>query len=196
MENAFFNGKEQAIYFPDDHPTHPGQFKGMEQILWEQGYIVTGNHFKKAQCGTSFKDCPADSTDCCCRWLLYNQPDFLAVESRLEKFAWEQGYKVLFLPKSHCELNFIEQCWGYAKREYRLFPPSSASDILEKNVLKVLGDIPVESMRRFATQALRFTDAYSKGLNGTQAAWAARKFCGHQVIPDLILRDLLPELSK
>ena len=30
-------GKEQPLYFPDDHPTMPGWFKGMEQILTEHG---------------------------------------------------------------------------------------------------------------------------------------------------------------
>ena len=30
-------GKEQSLYFPDDHPTMPGWFKGMEQIIQECG---------------------------------------------------------------------------------------------------------------------------------------------------------------
>ena len=33
-------------------------------------------------------------------------------------------------------------------------------------------------------------DAYRKGLNGRQAAWAAKKYCGHRVIPESILQDL------
>ena len=45
-------------------------------------------------------------------------------------------------------------------------------------------------MRRFATRSLRFTDAYRKGLNGRQAAWAAKKYRGHRVIPESILQDL------
>ncbi|KAF8510735.1 hypothetical protein BU17DRAFT_55167, partial [Hysterangium stoloniferum] len=34
----------------------------------------------------------------------------------------------------------------------------------------------------------RFIDAYSKGLNGAQAVWANRKYHGHQVLLDNILR--------
>jgi hypothetical protein len=33
-------------------------------------------------------------------------------------------------------------------------------------------------------------DAYRKGLNGRQAAWAAKKYRGHRVTPETILRDL------
>jgi hypothetical protein len=33
-------------------------------------------------------------------------------------------------------------------------------------------------------------DAYNKGLNGKQAAWAAKKYRGHRVIPEQILEDL------
>ena len=45
-------------------------------------------------------------------------------------------------------------------------------------------------MRRFFTRSLRFMDAYRKGLNGRQAAWAAKKYRGHRVIPETILREL------
>jgi len=43
---------------------------------------------------------------------------------------------------------------------------------------------------RFATRSLRFMDAYRKNLNGTQAAWAAKKYRGHRLIPEQILQEL------
>jgi len=55
---------------------------------------------------------------------------------------------VIFLPKFHCELNFIEQCWGYAKRIYRCYPPSSKESELEANVIKALDSVPLDSMRK------------------------------------------------
>ena len=33
-------------------------------------------------------------------------------------------------------------------------------------------------------------DAYNKGLNGRQAAWATRKYKGHHVLPESLMIDL------
>ncbi|KAF9034781.1 hypothetical protein BJ165DRAFT_1562954, partial [Panaeolus papilionaceus] len=38
-------------------------------------------------------------------------------------------------------------------------------------------------------RALRHTDAYRKGLSGPQAAYASKKYCGHQVLPAEILKE-------
>jgi len=70
------------------------------------------------------------------------------VESILETDVHERGYCVIFPPKFHYKLNFIEQCWGYAKRNYQLLPPSSSEDILERNVVQCLDDIPLITMHR------------------------------------------------
>ncbi|KAJ8579338.1 hypothetical protein M405DRAFT_897044 [Rhizopogon salebrosus TDB-379] len=122
--------------------------------------------------------------------MLYNQPDFVAVESNLETVCKTRGFSVLFLPKFHCELNFIEQCWGYAKCTYRHYPASSKQADLERNILSALESVPLDCMRRFSTRACRFIDAYEKGLNGRQAAWASKKYKGHRVLPESIMRDL------
>ncbi|KIK96560.1 hypothetical protein PAXRUDRAFT_825838 [Paxillus rubicundulus Ve08.2h10] len=47
--------------------------------------------------------------------MLYNEPDFVNVKSMLELACASEGVHVLFLLKFHCELNFIEQCWGHTK---------------------------------------------------------------------------------
>jgi hypothetical protein len=81
--------------------------------------------------------------------MLYNEPDFVGVESLLETHCKSRGYGVIFLPKFHCELNFIEQCWGYAKWKYQLNPPSSLEVDLEANMIAALDSVPLESMRRY-----------------------------------------------
>ncbi len=43
---------------------------------------------------------------------------------------------------------------------------------------------------RFTNRSLRFMEAYRKGLNGSQAAWASKRYRGHHTIPDTILEEL------
>ena len=94
--------------------------------------------------------------------------------------------------KTDCDIAVTHSMlgWGYAKRHYRLLPPSSKEEALEQNILASLKEVPLISMRQFAMQSLRFMDAYRKGLNGRQAAWAAKKYRSHWVIPESILQDL------
>jgi hypothetical protein len=94
MTGAAFNGSQQDLYFPDDHPNHPGKFKGMKAILEEQGLWFANlptecTRFKCAQAGVS--------ANCCCRRVLYNQPDFSSVKSLLEDTC--SGYGVDFPAK-------------------------------------------------------------------------------------------------
>jgi transposase len=79
--------------------------------------------------------------------MLYNEPDFVNVKSLLEIACEARGFRAIFFPKFHCELNFIEQCWGYSKRIYREFPASSKEADLEHNVLVALESIPLASIR-------------------------------------------------
>jgi hypothetical protein len=53
-------------------------------------------------------------------------------------------------------------------------------------ILHILNDLS----SRFATRARRFIDAYDKGLNGKQTAWASKKYRGHRVLPESIMADL------
>ncbi|OCH88550.1 hypothetical protein OBBRIDRAFT_813579 [Obba rivulosa] len=164
----------------------PLKEQGMAVILQERGFH--GIAKKNAEC-KGFK-CPPGATDCCCRRFLFNQPDFMDVDSLLETTCQAYGIPVIFLPKFHCEINFIEQCWGYAKQTYRLNPPSSKEEDLERNIRAALETIPLGTMRRYATRSRRFIDAYDEGLNGQQAAWAGKKYSSHRVLPTTLLQDL------
>ncbi|KAJ7720589.1 hypothetical protein DFH07DRAFT_759955 [Mycena maculata] len=42
---------------------------------------------------------------------------------------------------------------------------------------------------RFCNRSLRYADAYSKGLNGREAAYATKKYRGHRSIPNDYLND-------
>jgi hypothetical protein len=82
--------------------TSSGQQKGLQAVLEERGFNVTG---LKAKCAPV---CPFESQNCCMARLLSQQEDFTNQESMLETFIKKSGHECLFLPKFHCELNPIE----------------------------------------------------------------------------------------
>ncbi|KIK77126.1 hypothetical protein PAXRUDRAFT_167730, partial [Paxillus rubicundulus Ve08.2h10] len=180
----FLDRREQPLYFPIGHEK-AGWFKGMAQILRERGFKTEA----KLQYECEGFNCPAGKTACCCCRFLFNQPDFICVKSVLETVCHEKGVQVLFLPKFHCKLNFIEQCWGHAKCIYWQFPAYAKEADLKQNVCKALDSVTLKLMCKYATRSHQFIDAYQKGLDGKQAAWAARKYHGHRVLPETILHE-------
>ncbi|KAF8967562.1 hypothetical protein BDZ97DRAFT_1903395 [Flammula alnicola] len=155
---------QKYLYFPDDHPTMPGWFKGMENIIRERGLWSAKS--LNAQC-EGFK-CMPGKTDCCCHRLLFTQPDFIAQKSHFEELITSCGHICDFYPKYHCELNFIEQFWGAAKFRYRSTPKTTDINEMEKI---------------YANRSARFIDSYAQGLSGAEAAWANKKYHGHCTLP-------------
>lgn len=146
----FFEGQEevyQDFYYPEDHPVMPGWFKGMEQIIRERGLWPAGGLL--AEC-KGFK-CEAGRTDCCCRRLLFTQPDFQSQKppSHLQEFIESRGHICDFYPKFHPETNFIEQYWGYAKLHYRNSALTKNIDEMEANVKAVLDQASIVQIRRY-----------------------------------------------
>ncbi|KAJ3777374.1 hypothetical protein FB446DRAFT_762401 [Lentinula raphanica] len=180
-------GERQTMYFPPDHPTHPGLFKGTTEILvkrgWDRNFLTKSVNAKGNATGL-LRECPgfkcsdlSPSSTCCIRRILFNEPDFSSVKSLLELSMEKYEIEVLFLSKFHCELNPIEQCWGYAKRIYRFNPESSKEEALLSNTLAALDSILLLSICR-------------------QAAWAARKYRGHRVYPDKLMEEVAKEGPK
>jgi hypothetical protein len=144
------DGRPQQLYFPANHPTHPGLFKGMAVILEERGF--TNAKQLCAECGKNFhceKGADGEWREYCCHQVLFNQPDFVSVPSLLETHCKARGFKVLFLLKFHPELNCIEQCWRFAKQVYCECPPSSSIEDLEANTRMALAAVPIESIRKY-----------------------------------------------
>ena len=150
IADGWFNGQQQSFYFEEGHP-QAGVFKGMAVILQEWGYANASS--LRAQC-KGFK-CPqapqaAAETDqppnCCCRHLLYSQPDFVNVKSLLEEHCEKRGFMVLILPKYHCELNPIEMVWGRAKYYYHLNPPSTKEEDVERYAMAALAAVTIDEM--------------------------------------------------
>ncbi|ETW85619.1 hypothetical protein HETIRDRAFT_309807, partial [Heterobasidion irregulare TC 32-1] len=52
--------------------------------------------------------CIPSAYGCYCHCLLYNKPNFAAIESLLKIHCRSYKFQVVFLPKFHCELNPIK----------------------------------------------------------------------------------------
>jgi hypothetical protein len=102
----------QSMIFPPDHPVFPNQAKGMKAVLEERGLWIEGILM---QC----QKCEIKATRCCARRILDLQPDFAAQRSLVQEVIEAAGHLCIFLPKFHCELNFIEFFWGAVKKYLR-----------------------------------------------------------------------------
>jgi hypothetical protein len=138
------NDTSQDFYFADDHPTMADWFKGMEIIIHERGLWPANG--LRAQC-EGFK-CEKGWTNCCCRHVLFCEPDFCAQKSQLEEYITLRGHICDFYPKFHCELNFIEQYWGAVKYRYRSSPKTADMDAMERNVINCLDDVGLLQIKR------------------------------------------------
>jgi hypothetical protein len=97
---TFADGTSQALYFPEGHPK-AGIFKGMCNLIHERiakGAALPNPDKLKAEC-KKFK-CPPGRTDCCCRRILYTQPDFINQKTLLEEHCEARGYQVIFSQSS------------------------------------------------------------------------------------------------
>ena len=117
----------------------PSWFKGMEIIIWK--HRLQPEDGLPAQC-LDFK-CLADRIDCCCRHLLFNQPDFVGQKFKLQEFIESHSHLCDFYPKYHCELNFIEQYWGAAKFQYHTASRASTLKDMERIVKESLDSVPL-----------------------------------------------------
>ena len=111
----------------------------------------------------------------------------------------DAGHIIDFYPKFHCELNFIERVWAAAKKWTRANCEYTFVSLKAK-VPQALKRIPLDSIRRYARGAWRFTMLYGEKnregsfLTATQAAWAnkwaSKKYTSHRVIPEALLQAL------
>jgi hypothetical protein len=63
------------------------------------------------------KNCKSGKIQCCAKQILDLQLDFLAQRSLVQEVIEAVGHFCIFLPKFHCEFNFIELFWGGPSRD-------------------------------------------------------------------------------
>src|SRR6267143_5962841 len=85
-------------------------------------------------------------TDCCAKHILDLQPDFIEQKSLVQEVIEKAGHLCIFLPKFHCELNFIELFWGAVKRYLREHCDYTF-ETLKENMPKALASVSVETIQ-------------------------------------------------
>jgi transposase len=161
----FHNGQEttQPMVFLPSHPEFPNMPKGAKVVLHERGLWRAGLNLR---CGKG--GCNNDWTDCCAKQILDHQPDFQAQKSLVQETIEGTGHTCVFLPKYHCEINFIEYFWGVVKHYLQEHCDYSFTT-LKLNMPKALASVPVELIRKWEHRAWRFIDAYAEGLDAHSA---------------------------
>jgi len=187
MRDTIFDGKIQEMVFPNDYPDEKlcGKPKGMKVILQERGLWRSN---LKAYCKNSNVSLEENLT-CCARHILASQVDFKNQKPLLQEIIEAKGHKVVFYPKFHCELNYIEMYWGAAKRYVRQHCNYTWKG-LQENIPRAFDSISLKQIRKYALRSVKYMECYRKGLTVLQAEYALKRYKSHRRIPDNIMEEI------
>ena len=125
------------------------------------------------------KDDP--SVTCCLNHVLSNEPDFKSQKSWLSETVEKYpGCQLIFSPKVHCELKFIEMVWAWAKAHHRSTCTYKYNDL--KTGLTVTFDelMPISFVRKAFDHFLRFIHGYRSGHFGPVLEYPVKKYNSHR----------------
>jgi len=151
--------KFPADYYDRDLACKP---KGIKRVLQERGLWPERGLVLKCPVTHNRPGCDHHG-GCCARRVLGAEKDFRNQKGRLQEEVENLGHRVLFYPKFHCELNFIERYWCRAK----WFARENCGydfEALKATVPEALASVTEASIRGFYKLALRTIDAYSAGI--------------------------------
>jgi transposase len=181
------NGEKviQPMNFPPNHPEHPNEPKGVKAVLTERGLY-------QRLCGKCKNKCESDAISCCNSRILELQPDFKEQKSLVQEVIEAAGHLCIFLPKFHCELNFIEFFWGVVKKYLRDNCDYTFAT-LKENMPKAQESVRLSTIRLLEHRMYRWMEAYRSG-HGTVAAqlqvrnFSSAKYKSHRRIPETVAR--------
>jgi hypothetical protein len=177
--------------------TEDGIQKGIKTILTERGLFQQLLGRKVLECSDCKVGNPPQSIFCCARRCLSEQPDFKSQDELLhEVVEVNNGHKIIFFPKFHCELNFIEMVWGYLKRKLRQQCTFKFDDL--KTLVPTILDtgIPTNVVAKASRHCLRFMSGYREKLHGPELDYAMKKYKGHRTIPHTELELIHEEFAE
>ena len=169
MRNGWFVKQgvriEQEMSFCLNHPdpTLAGKAKGVKIVLQERGLWDDGMNLHNA------------------RGFLSQQPDFMEQKSMVEELVNQAGHRAMFLPKFHCEFNFIEMYWDALKYYCRANCDYSFA-ALQETVESAMSSVSLATIRRFTRKCWRYMYAYQQSLPMEVAEWAVKQQRPHRRI--------------
>ena len=158
MRDTVYNGKLQKMVLADGTP------KGMKLVLEERSVNVSGMKAEDM------------------RLALQQMHDFKYEKTKLENLLVSYGYRGIFIPKFHCELNPIERVWVQSKKYTRAHCDYSFKG-LEGTIIPSLDSITLDSIRKFFRKTRDYIRAYKEGLTaGPELENAVKKYKSHRKV--------------
>jgi hypothetical protein len=188
--------------------TLEGKAKGIQTILTERGLWKRNmnlqcngcknkvNHNDRKEIYSLDDDSLFLTNQCCGRYCLSQQPDFLAQREWLREIVEDEGFEIVFYPKYHCELNYIEMVWAYMKSHLRKNCTYNFNDLHTKLPDVLENQISIAFIRRAARHCYRFMSGYRMGLEGPLLDYACKKYTSHRRIPDNVIQELMKKICR
>lgn len=154
--------------FSRDHPNESlrGKPKGTKIVLEERGlwsdFRSDGTRLLH-KCKSP--GCPREGplhNVCCATTILSQEKDFQEQKGRVQELVEGRAHAIIFYPKFHCELNFIERFWCSCKRYTRDRCSYSFQD-LRQILPRALASVPTHTIHRYHMHCERTIDAYISG---------------------------------
>jgi len=167
-----------------------GEPKRLKCVLEERGLWRRGLRLQCRKLGTDklLKTCLLGGK-CCARGIIADQLDFRNQKCHLQEEVEALNHQVMFYPKFHCELNFIEYVWGVTKRYTR---NNCGFDIksLRRLIPLALDSVTHQLIWKFAQKTERIMNSYRLGINyGTPEFQAVmkHKYKSHRRVSDIAI---------
>jgi DDE superfamily endonuclease len=133
---------------------------------------------------------------CCASYVLSHEPDFEEQEEWLTQVVHQAGFEIIFYPKYHCELNYIEIIWGWTKAYHRRTCSYNYKDLEERLPITMSETMLLSFVRKASRFCLRFMSGYREKLEGPLLGYAMKVHRGHRVVPVCVTDQLKLKYEK
>jgi hypothetical protein len=122
--------------------------------------------------------------ECCAIRVLSEEPDFSGQKEWLTEVVCSQpNFQIIFYPKYHCELNYIEMIWCWLKSYFRDHPTSRFPELVAMIPDTIDNVLPISFIRKCARHCYNYMVGYSKGYTGHLLEYAIKTYSSHRKIP-------------